>query len=112
MVDNTVIGLLAPFHDPKLLAYANSADDELRAEAFVDLLADEAKTLAESYQEYASGDEEKKSEYATMLLAMSELFADYDVEVAGFFRDAGANATQGIVTEGDGIGNPNSAMLH
>ena len=112
-VDGLIIGLLAPAHDAKLLGYAKSGDDQLRAEAVVDLMADEAKTLAETYREWANGSESEKSEYSALLLSMSSLFAEYDAEVAGFFRDAGADAKMGTVSDiGEIDGNPKSAVLH
>lgn len=113
VVDGLIIGLLAPVHDAKLLGYAKSDDDQLRAEAVVDLMADEAKALAGTYGEWANGSESEKSEYSALLLSMSNLFSEYDAEVAGFFRDAGADAKMGTASDIEEIaGNPKSAVLH
>lgn len=91
-VDVAIIGFLAPIHDESAFGYANATDDELRADAMVQLLIDDMKTLAETYSDEALGNGVARREYSSFLIKASEMFARFDEEASLFFRNAAADA--------------------
>lgn len=112
-IDVTVIGALAPCHEPDAMGFAVYGEDakEGREQSFVDLLATDARLLAETYRECAT-DPKRRTAYSSMLCRFSDFFADYDPELSGFFREAGALATDGVEFDAEGEGAPSSAILH
>lgn len=88
-IDVTVIGALAPCHDLEAMGFAVFGEDakEGREQSLVDLLAIDARLLAETYRECAI-DPKRRTAYSSMLCRLSDFFVGYDPELSGFFREA------------------------
>ena len=91
-------------------AYGEEAKED-REQSLVDLLATDARLLAETYRECAT-DPARRTAYSSMLCQLSDFFAGHDPELSGFVREAGALATGGVEFDADGEGAPSSAILH
>ncbi len=112
-IDVTVIGALAPCHDEGAMGFAvygDSAKDD-REQSLIDLLAIEARLLAEEYR-FCATNAETRGAYSELLFLMSEFFATQDLELSAFFREAGALAVGGVEFDPDAEGRPDSAILH
>lgn len=112
-IDVTVIGALAPCHDPEAMGFAAYGEDakEGREQSLIDLLATDARLLAETYRECAT-DPQRRTAHSSMLCRLSDFFASYDPELSAFFREAGALAVGGVEFDTEGEGAPSSAVLH
>lgn len=110
-VDETLIGLLAPIHDPSALGFVQG-DSEIRTQVLAALLSEEAKAFAAAFQDCLTAKASLRREYSAMLLAASELLGHFGEDLSGFLREAGADALLGKTASPDSVGGYAKITVH